>query len=172
MSFFTQPLERTSSSLQSTQQDARLLSLEPGEGHSHRSYGQFAGHCSSERNHALGVRHVRCSPVFPSVPSLRSADSAPLPQRSTSAISGLFAGLFATMEGSDFSCSFFIGFDSSSSRHGPLYKQLKRPSRRSPGSRAKSVPTCQGLRPRRAEKVLALSRLSVLPSATLTASAP
>jgi hypothetical protein len=25
------------------------------------------------------------------------------------------------MEGSDFSCSFFIGFDSSSSRRGPLY---------------------------------------------------
>src|SRR5260370_20364165 len=56
--------------------------------------------------------------------SLGSADSAPLPQRSTSAISGLFAGLFATMEGSDFSCSFFIGFDSSSSRRGPLYNSL------------------------------------------------
>jgi hypothetical protein len=50
--------------------------------------------------------------------------------------------------------------------------QLKRPSRRSPGSRPKSVPTCQGLRPHRAEPALALSRLSVLPSATLTASAP
>jgi len=49
---------------------------------------------------------------------------------------------------------------------------LKRPSRSSPGSRAKSVPTCQVLRPRRAEQALALSRLSVLPSATLTASAP
>jgi hypothetical protein len=59
----------------------------------------------------LGVRLVRCSPVFPSAPSLRSADPAPLPQRSTSAISGFFADLFATMEGSDFSCSFFIGFD-------------------------------------------------------------
>src|ERR1700681_1036239 len=33
----------------------------------------------------------------------------------------LFAGFFATMEGSDFSCSFFIGFDSSSSRRGPLH---------------------------------------------------
>jgi len=51
-------------------------------------------------------------------------------------------------------------------------KQLKRSSRRSPGSRAKSVPTCQGLRPRRAEQALALTLLSVLPSATLTASAP
>jgi threonine dehydrogenase-like Zn-dependent dehydrogenase len=51
-------------------------------------------------------------------PSLRRF--RPLPQRSTSAISGFFAGLFATMEGPDFSCSFFIGFDSSSSRRGPL----------------------------------------------------
>ena len=51
-------------------------------------------------------------------------------------------------------------------------KQLKRPSRRSPGSRAKSVPTCQVLRPRRVEQALALTRLSVLPSTTLTASAP
>src|SRR5258708_12373150 len=49
---------------------------------------------------------------------------------------------------------------------------LKRPSRRSPGSRAKSVPTCQVLRPRRVGQALALTFLSVLPSATLTASAP
>src|SRR5262249_22985714 len=53
-----------------------------------------------------------------------SANSAPLAQRSTSAIVGLFAGLFATMEGSDFSCLFFIGFDSSSSRRGPLHNFL------------------------------------------------
>jgi hypothetical protein len=51
-------------------------------------------------------------------------------------------------------------------------KQLKRSSRRSPGSRPKSVPTCQGLRPRRAEQSLALTRLPVLLSTTLTASAP
>src|SRR5260221_4574164 len=49
---------------------------------------------------------------------------------------------------------------------------LKRPSRRSPGSRAKSVPTCQVLRPRRVGQALALTFLSVLPSATLTSSAP
>src|ERR1700738_3823563 len=61
----------------------------------------------------LGVRHVCCSPVFPSVPSLGSADSAP-------GCPGLFADFFATVEGSDFSCLFFIGFDSSSSRCGPL----------------------------------------------------
>ena len=84
---------------------------------------------------------------------------------------GLFAGFIATMKRSDFSCPCFIGFDSSPSRRGPL-QHLKRPSRRSPGSRTKSVPTCQVLRPRRAEQALALSRLCVLPSATLTASAP
>jgi hypothetical protein len=44
-------------------------------------------------------------------------------------------------------------------------KQLKRSSKRSPGSRPKSVRTCQGLRPRRAAQALALSRLCVLPSA-------
>jgi hypothetical protein len=32
----------------------------------------------------------------------------------------LFADIFATVEGSDFSCLFFIGFDSSPSRCGPL----------------------------------------------------
>jgi hypothetical protein len=40
---------------------------------------------------------------------------------------------------------------------------LRRPSRSSPGFRTKSVPTCQVLRPRRAEQALALSYLSVLP---------
>ena len=43
---------------------------------------------------------------------------------------------------------------------------------RSPGSRAKSVRTCQCLRPRRAVWALALSRPSVLPSVTGTTSAP
>ena len=40
-------------------------------------------------------------------------------------------------------------------------KLLKRPSRRSPGSRAKSVPTCQGLRPCRVEQALAFTRTSI-----------
>ena len=43
---------------------------------------------------------------------------------------------------------------------------------RSPGSRAKSVRTCQCLRPRRAVWALALSRPSVLPSVSRTTSAP
>jgi len=43
---------------------------------------------------------------------------------------------------------------------------------RSPGSRARSVHTCQVLRPRRVGRALALSRPSMLPSANGTASAP
>jgi hypothetical protein len=43
------------------------------------------------------VRHVCCSPVFPSVLSLGSASSAP-------SRPGLFAGFSATMKRSDFSC--------------------------------------------------------------------
>src|SRR6202051_669673 len=46
------------------------------------------------------------------------------------------------------------------------------PTMRSPGSRAKSVRTCQCLRPRRVVWALALSRPSVLPSVTGTTSAP
>jgi hypothetical protein len=41
----------------------------------------------------------------------------------------------------------------------------------SPGSRTRSVRTCQGLRPRRAVQVLAITHPSVLPSASLKASA-
>src|SRR5450759_5822625 len=42
----------------------------------------------------------------------------------------------------------------------------------SPGSRARSLRTCQCLRPRRVVQVLALALLDLLPSATQTASAP
>src|SRR6202051_4791920 len=45
------------------------------------------------------------------------------------------------------------------------------PTMRSPGSRAKSVASCQVLRPRRVAPALALARLDILPSATQTASA-
>jgi len=44
-------------------------------------------------------------------------------------------------------------------------------SGRSPGSRTRSVRTCQGLRPRRAGRVLAITPTSVSPSAGQTASA-
>src|SRR5262249_27172478 len=46
------------------------------------------------------------------------------------------------------------------------------PAMRSPGSRARSVHTCQGLRPRWVGQALAVTRLSLLPSANGTASAP
>ncbi|MGF6935555.1 hypothetical protein OKW41_004717 [Paraburkholderia sp. UCT70] len=47
-----------------------------------------------------------------------------------------------------------------------------RPDWRSPGSRTRSVRTCQVLRPRRVIRALAIARSDVLPSATQTASAP
>jgi len=50
--------------------------------------------------------------------------------------------------------------------------QPARSGTRSPGSRTRSVCTCQGLRPRRAVQALAISRLAVLPSVSGTASAP
>ena len=59
------------------------------------------------------VRHVCCSPMFPSVLPLGSTNSAP-------SRPGLFAGFIATMKRSDFSCPCVIGFDSSPSRCGPL----------------------------------------------------
>ncbi len=75
------------------------------------------------------------------------------------------------MAGSDFSGSCIIGFDSSSSRCGPAVF-LRWPNPRSPDSRTKSVHTCQGLRPRRVGRALALAHPSMLPSVILTTSAP
>ena len=60
----------------------------------------------------LGVRRVLCWPAFPSVPALRSTNSAADP-------SALFVGFPATMAGSDFSCPYIIGYGSSPSRCGP-----------------------------------------------------
>ena len=60
------------------------------------------------------VQYVCCSPMFPSVLSLGSTNSAP-------SRPGLFVGFNAIMKRSDFSCPCFIGFDSSPSRCGPLH---------------------------------------------------
>jgi hypothetical protein len=49
---------------------------------------------------------------------------------------------------------------------------FRRPNVRSPGSRTKSVGTCQVLRPRRVIQTLAIARPNVLPSALSIASAP
>src|SRR3954453_10305020 len=46
------------------------------------------------------------------------------------------------------------------------------PEARSPGSRARSVCTCQGLRPRRVSRALARAHPAIWPSASRTASAP
>ncbi len=56
------------------------------------------------------------------------------------------------------------------SRCGP--RVIPWPDKRSPGSRTKRVCTCWGLRPRGAVRELAMARPSVLPSASVTASAP
>src|SRR4051812_3489882 len=75
------------------------------------------------------------------------------------------------MAESDFSGSCIIGLDSSSSRCGPAVF-LRWPNPRSPDSRTKSVHTCQGLRPRRVGRALAMTHPSMLPSVISTTSAP
>jgi hypothetical protein len=110
------------------------------------------------------ARHVLCWPALPLAPVLGSTGSA-------TDHSALFVGFVATTTESDFSGSCIIGFDSSSSRCGPGAFAL-RPNPRPPGSRAKSFHTCQGLRPRRAGRALAITRPSMSPSVFMTTSAP
>ena len=96
------------------------------------------------------ARRVLCWPAFPSAPALRSTGSA-------ADRPALFVGFIATMAGSDFSRPCIAG----SAPRLPDADQaaLRRWSdARSPGSRARSVRTCQGLRPRRAGRPLALAR--------------
>src|SRR5258708_4638782 len=83
----------------------------------------------------------------------------------------LFVGFPATMAESDFSRPCIIGYGSSPSRCGPA-AVAERSIARSPGSRAKSVCTCQVLRPRRIDQALAILRLFVFPSALETESTP
>ena len=52
------------------------------------------------------------------------------------------------------------------------HDRRRRSDWRSPGSRTRSVRACQGLRPRRVARALAMARPCVLPSADRTASAP
>ncbi len=111
------------------------------------------------------VRSVLCRFAFPLVPGLRSTNSAP-------GCPGLFAGLTTPMPRSDLPRSFIGGCGSSPSRRGPTDHKGRRPARRSPGSRTRNVPTFQGLRPHRARRALAMTRLSVSPSDYSTPSAP
>ena len=110
------------------------------------------------------VRNALCGIAFPSVPALGSIGSEP--DRSAS-----FVDFTATMAGSDFSRPFIVGYGSSPSQRDPEAR-TPRMGERSPGSRTRSLCTCQGLRPRRAEQRLALSPLPMLPSAVTKASAP
>ena len=110
-------------------------------------------------------RRVLCWPVFPLVPALRSTASA-------AGRPALFGSFVATMAKSDFSCPYITGYGSSPSRCGPGAASRLWSDMRSPGSRTRSVRTCQGLRPRWAGRALAIARPSILPSATRTASAP
>ena len=88
-----------------------------------------------------------------------------------SRLPALFVGFTATMAGSDFHVVHrrlrprLPDADQCSTHAGAGRPEISR-------SRAKSVRTCQCLRPRRAVWALALSRPSVLPSVTGTTSAP
>src|SRR5438128_6947879 len=75
------------------------------------------------------------------------------------------------MAESDFPRPFILGYGSSPSRCGPA-AIAERSIARSPGSRARSVCTCQVLRPRRVVRTLRWRVRNVLPSALETASAP
>ena len=75
----------------------------------------------------LGVRRVLSWRAFPSVPALRSTNSA-------ADHSALFVGFPATMARSDFSCPYIIGYGSSPSRCGPPNANT-RPDTRPPSFR-------------------------------------
>ena len=96
----------------------------------------------------LCVRRVLCWPAFPLAPALRSTNSA-------ADRSALFAGFTATTAGSDFSRSVHHRLRLLAFPMRALGQRAHRSSVRPPGSRARSVRTCQGLRPRRAERALA-----------------
>jgi len=110
------------------------------------------------------ARWVLCWPAFPLVSVLGSTGSA-------ADRSALFVGFPATTTEADFSGSCITGYDSSSSRCGPAVSS-RRSNPRPPDSRAKSFHTCQGLRPRRVGRALAIMPASMLPSAFMSTSAP
>src|SRR6266566_5247249 len=112
----------------------------------------------------LCVRRVLCWLAFPLASALRSTGSAAVE-------TALFVGFPATMAESDFSRPCIIGYGSSPSRCGPA-AIAERSIARSPSSRARSVCTCQVLRPRRVVRTLRWCVRNVLPSALETASAP
>jgi len=117
--------------------------------------------------HTVSAQRPGCVPSagspldqMPSLPPLRGPASP-----------ALFGEISGTTHPSDFSWPCIIGYGSMPSRCGPDGFCLWSATR-SPGSRARSVRTCQGLRPRRVGGRLAITPPAVLPSAVSTASAP
>src|SRR6516164_6868866 len=110
----------------------------------------------------LCLRPVLCWSAFPSAPVLGSTGSA-------TGCPALFAGFAATSTESDSPRPCIIGFGSSPSRCGPPLR--RRPDAGSPGSRTRSVRTCQRQRPRRTGRGLALTPPPVLTSTEAKASA-
>jgi hypothetical protein len=106
------------------------------------------------------ARHVLCWSAFPLAPALRSIGSA-------ADSSALFTDFPATMAELTSHRRRLLAFPM---RTKPLCRGWSDVG--SPGSRPRSFRTCQVLRPRRAVQTLALTRPSLLPSASATASAP
>ncbi len=110
------------------------------------------------------ARHVLCWPASPWPPSL----APPAPRRITPLCSS--ASLLLRR-----SRTSRVRASSASTPRLPdadLGAFALRPNPRPPGSRAKSFHTCQGLRPRRAGRALAITRPSMSPSVFMTTSAP
>ena len=110
------------------------------------------------------ARHVLCWPALPLAPVLGSTGSA-------TDHSALFVGFVALRR----SQTSRVRASSASTPRLPdadLGAFALRPNPRPPGSRAKSLHTCQGLRPRRAGRALAITRPSMSPSVFMTTSAP
>ena len=110
------------------------------------------------------ARHVLCWPASPWPPSL----APPAPRRITPLCSSASLLLRRSQTSR-------VRASSASTPRLPdadLGAFALRPNPRPPGSRAKSFHTCQGLRPRRAGRALAITRPSMSPSVILTTSAP
>jgi hypothetical protein len=110
-------------------------------------FDDMAARIVAKRHAATGkkIAVVGAGPAGLTVP----LGSQPWLRHSAPGRPALFVGPVATILGSDFSGSFIGGYGSSPSRHGPCDPRACGRSRdRSPGSRARSFRTCQGLRPR------------------------
>ena len=113
------------------------------------------------------VRCVLCWLAFPLAPALGSTGSAAVAPLCSSASQLLWRSLTSHGRASSATAPRLPDADQRSTLYARCWSTV-----RSPGSRTRSVRTCQGLRPRRAGRALAMARPSVLPSATRTASAP